>query len=121
VIEGDGERALRIGEELQERGEPTMYILFGLLRQLRQAYVASALVSAGRSTRDVQAALGVPTFIAKQIEAQARSVDPERLERALDLLAELDYAVKGGGDLDEHSALTLVLAAAAGTNGAVAA
>jgi DNA polymerase-3 subunit delta len=119
VIEGDPGRALRIAEDLRGRGEDMMHILFSLLRQLRQSRRAWALVSSGRSLRDVQSELRVPQFVARMVVAQARRADPDQLERALDVLADLDYAIRGAGKLDADSALTIALMrAAAGTEAA---
>jgi len=121
VIEGDPERALRIGEDLRGRGEDIMHILFALLRQLRQCRRAWALVSSGKSLRDVQSDLRVPQWAARRIVAQARRADPEQLERALDVLADLDYAIRGAGQLDADSALTIALARASARTEAAAA
>ena len=51
----------------------------------------------GPRQKDIQADLRQPPWIAKQTIAQARRADPERVERALDLLAELDWQIRGGG------------------------
>jgi DNA polymerase III subunit delta len=121
VIERDPARALRIAEELRGRGEDMMHILFSLLRQLRQSRRSWALVAAGGSLKDVQSELRVPQFVARRIIAQARRADPEQLERALDLLADLDYAIRGAGNLDVDSALSITLTrAAAGVEAAEA-
>jgi DNA polymerase-3 subunit delta len=112
LIERDRERALRLAEDLRERGVEIMHVLFAMLRQLRQARQASAMLEAGQSTQAIQSALRVPPWIAKQITAQARRADAAQLERALDDLAELDWAVRGAGDVDPGTALTLALAGA---------
>jgi DNA polymerase-3 subunit delta len=110
VIEGDREQALRICEEMRERGEEIMHILFAILRQLRQARRAEAMREGGASTQDIASALRVPPFIAKQITARVERADPRQLERALDELAELDYTVRGATNRDPGTALTLMLA-----------
>jgi DNA polymerase III subunit delta len=112
VIEGDRERALRLAEELRAQGEDMMHILFALLRALRNCHRGWVLISCGRSPNDVQSDLRVPPFVARRVVAQARRADGERIERAIDLLAELDYEIRGGGSLDAESALTLTLARA---------
>jgi DNA polymerase-3 subunit delta len=112
VIEGDRERALRLAEKLRTQGEDMMYILFALLRQIRTAHRAWALVNSGKSAGDVQSALRVPAFVARKVVSQVKNLDGERFERALDLLAELDWSVRGGTDRDPESALTLMLAGA---------
>jgi len=114
VIEGDPGRAVEISEKLSADGEPVMHILFGVVRQVRQAKDACAMVAAGKPQNEIQSKLGVPPFIAKRIVAEARGADPEHLEHAIDALAELDYAIRGGSDHDEGTAVTLALARAAG-------
>ena len=70
-----------------------MHILFAILRQLRQARKAEAMLEGGASTQQIASALRVPPFIAKQIAGTGRARATRRqLERALEELAELDYA-----------------------------
>jgi DNA polymerase-3 subunit delta len=114
IIEQDPERALRFAEELRSLDVDMMHILFALLRQLRNCRQASAMLAGGKSAKDLQAELRVPPWVAKRIVAQARNAELEQLERALWLLAELDYEIRGGGNLDADSALTLTVARAAG-------
>ncbi len=114
VIDGDGEGAIRIAEELRERGLDIMHILYSLLRQLRNCHRAWAMDAAGQSLNDIQSELRLPHFLIKDIVAQARRADPEQVERAIDLVAELDWQIRGGGTLDADSALTLTLARATG-------
>jgi DNA polymerase III delta subunit len=109
VIEGDAVRALRHAEHLRDQGEDMMYILFSLLRALRNCHRGWVLTASGKSVSDVQSDLRVPPWVARRVVAQARRADRERIERAIDLLAELDYAIRGAGTLDPESALTLTL------------
>jgi DNA polymerase-3 subunit delta len=120
LVDGDGAAALRLAEELRAGGEDIMHILFALLRQLRNCHRVSAMLAAGRSARDIQSELRVPPFIARKLTDQARRADPDRLEHALELLADLDYAFRGAGDLDADSALTLALTRATSTSAAAA-
>jgi DNA polymerase-3 subunit delta len=110
VIEGDRGQALRICEEMRERGEEIMHILFAILRQLRQARRAEAMLETGASTQQIAGALRVPPFIAKQIAARVERADARQLERAIEELAELDYTVRGATNRDADTALTLMLA-----------
>jgi DNA polymerase-3 subunit delta len=112
VVDGDRERALALAEKLRSQGEDMMYILFALLRQIRNAHCAWAMMNSGQSVGNVQSALRVPGFVAKRIVSQVKNLDGERFERALDLLAELDWEIRGGGQRDQDSALTLMLAGA---------
>jgi DNA polymerase III subunit delta len=113
VIERERGRALAVAEDLRDRGEDIMHILFALLRQLRQCRRAWAMLEAGKSKQEIQSALRVPQFVARQVAARAERADGEHLERALHELAELDYAVRGGGNLETGTALTLALNRAA--------
>jgi DNA polymerase III subunit delta len=113
VIERERERALAVAEDLRDRGEDIMHILFALLRQLRQCRRAWAMLEAGKSKQEIQSALRVPQFVARQVAARAERANGEQLERALHELAELDYAVRGAGNLDAATALTLALNRAA--------
>jgi DNA polymerase-3 subunit delta len=112
VIEGKRERALEIAEDLRSRGEDMMYILFALLRQLRNAHRVWAMVSAGKPLSDVQSALRVPDFVARRIVSQTKQMDGYRFEQAFELLADLDYAIRGVGRFDPETTLTLTLTAA---------
>ena len=112
VVEGDTSRALHVAEDLRAHGEDLMHILFALLRQLRNCHRAWALVASGSTATQIQAELRVPPFVARRLASQAQRTDGERLEHALELLADLDYAIRGAGRLDPDSALTLTLAAA---------
>jgi DNA polymerase III subunit delta len=110
VIEGDRGHALLLAEDLRDRGAEMMHIVFAMLRQLRQARRAAAMLDAGASKQEIASALRVPPFIANQIAARAGRADPAKLERTLDDLAELDYTVRGGTNRDAGTALTLALA-----------
>ena len=120
IIDGDPERAVRIAEDLRDHGDDIMHILFAMLRQLRDCHRAWALLAAGTPAKEIQADLRKSPWAAKQTIAQAKRADPERVERAIDLLADLDWQVRGGGDLDVESALTLMVTAASSGSRAVA-
>jgi DNA polymerase III delta subunit len=66
----------------------------------------------GGSRKDVAAALGMPEWRAKAIVAQAERADGARLERLAAALADLDYAVRGGTNVDAGTELTLMVAGA---------
>jgi DNA polymerase-3 subunit delta len=113
VIEGDRAVALRIAENLRDHDEDIMYIMYAMLRRTRDMRRVWAMLEEGQSTQEIASALRVPPFIAKRLAAQARGLDGERLERIAAGLADLDYAIRGGGNVDTGTALTLTLAAAA--------
>jgi DNA polymerase-3 subunit delta len=110
VIGGDGARAMSLAEDLETRGADIMHIIFAMLRRARDTRRAWAVLESGGSARDLQSALRMQPWMAKRIAAQARSADGERLERIAAQLADLDFAVRGGGKIDTGTALTLTLA-----------
>ena len=107
VIEGDRERALRVCEDMRERGEEIMHILFAILRQLRQAREGGG--DARRRGVDAADRIGAARASVHR-EADRRTgrarADARQLERALEELAELDYAVRGAANRDAGTALT---------------
>ena len=78
--------------------------------QVRRAW---AVIETGGTSDDVAAALGLrQAWMVKKLIPRARQVDAERLERIAAGLADLDFAIRGGGKVDTGTALTLTLAAA---------
>jgi DNA polymerase-3 subunit delta len=109
IVAGDRSGALRIAEELRAGGEDPMPVLFTLRTKVRDTRYAWAAVSGGATAQDVQSRMKVPPWIAKRIYSAARNADGELLERASDELADWDWAIRGGSDLDPWMALTLAL------------
>ena len=111
VIEGDRALALARAEDLRDRGADIMHILYAMLRRVHDMRRAWAVVEAGGTSADVAAAVGGPPWKAKRLASEARKADGERLERIAAGLADLDFAIRGGGKVDTDTALTLTLAA----------
>jgi DNA polymerase-3 subunit delta len=114
LVAGDRERALVLAEELRIQGEPVTYVIFGVLRKAFEIRGAWGALESGVSQRDLAKALNLrQDWMVKPIVEQATNVDGERLERVVRELAELDWSVRGGGNLDEETALTLAVARSA--------
>lgn len=111
MIEGEVALALARAEDLRDRDEDIMRLLYAMLRRAHDMRRAWAILEAGGTTQDVIAAVSMPPWLAKRLASQARNADPDRLERIAARLADLDYAIRGGGDRDTDTALTLTLAA----------
>jgi DNA polymerase III delta subunit len=112
LVEGDTALAVSLAEDLRNRGADIMYVLFALLRKVRDTRVAWAVLEDGGSTKEVAAALGVPDWKARPIKAKAERADGQRLERLASALADLDYTVRGGANVDAGTELTLMVAGA---------
>jgi DNA polymerase-3 subunit delta len=112
LVDGDTALALTLAEDLRDRGAEMMHIVYGLLRKVGDTRRVWAMLEDGASPQEVAAALRVPPFIAKRIMAEAERADGARLERLTSALAGLDYAVRGGTNVDAGTELTLMVAGA---------
>jgi DNA polymerase-3 subunit delta len=112
LVDGDTALAASLAEDLRNRGADIMYVLFALLRKVRDTRIAWAVLEQGGSTKDVAEALGIPDWKARPIKAKAERADGVRLERLAAALAELDWAVRGGAQVDAGTELTLMVAGA---------
>jgi DNA polymerase III subunit delta len=112
LVDGNLPLAVSLAEDLRDRGADIMYVLFALLRKVGDTRTAWAVLERGGSRKDVAAALGMPEWRAKAIVAQAERADGARLERLAAALADLDYAVRGGTNVDAATELTLMVAGA---------
>jgi DNA polymerase-3 subunit delta len=110
LVDGQAALAASLAEDLRNRGADIMYILFALLRKVRDTRVAWAVLEQGGSTKEVAAALGLPDWKARPVKAKAERADGQRLERLAGALAELDFAVRGGANVDAGTELTLMVA-----------
>ena len=112
LVSGDRALAVSLAEDLRDRGEDIMYVLFALVRAVRTTRMARAVLDEGGSTSQIAAALGMPDWRARPIKAQAERAGPARLEHLAAALAELDYTVRGGTNVDAATELTLLVAGA---------
>ena len=112
LVVGEDALAISLAEDLRDRGADIMYVLFALLRKVRETRRAWAVLEEGGSTRQVAATLGIPDWKARPIVAQAQRADGARLERLAAALANLDYGIRGGTNVDAGTELTLLVAGA---------
>ena len=115
LIAGNSERALVLAEELRAQGEPITYVIFGVLRKALEIRSAWGALETGMSQRDLAKALNLrQEWMVKPIAEQAATADGERLEELVRELAELDWSVRGGGNVEEEAALTLAVSRSVG-------
>lgn len=117
VLEGDGARAIRLGEELLDQGESLGSLTYALAGRLRKARLALARIADGVPPRQLEGSLGMHPFAARQLIARLDNVGRDDLDRATEALARLEFWTRGGAEYDDRFALTLCLrqACAAGT------
>jgi DNA polymerase III subunit delta len=116
LVAGDLRDSFALAEELEAHGERPGRLLFPLVRRLREVHRAAAMLDSGMTEQQVREALKAPPWLAKRTVARAKKADAAALERALDVFAELEVELRGGGDvqLDEDTAFSLALARAVG-------
>lgn len=114
LVAGDASAALAIAEDLRAHDSRAGGMIWPVVRRLREVHRAAVLLDSGLPEKQVSGAMKMAPWAAKRTLAQARKADRDGLERALCLLADLELDIRGAGELDEDTALTLALARAAG-------
>jgi DNA polymerase-3 subunit delta len=113
VVGGNVESAIELAEELSEWGERPSRFVYPIVGRLREVHRAVELLEGGLTEKELAGALKMPPWRAKKVVALARRADREALERAICRFADLEVELRGGGSLDEATAVTLTLARAA--------
>ena len=113
LIDGDSAAALRIGERLIGQGENVTGLIYGLASRLRSACAAAAQLQEGIPPKQVEGALKMHPYAAKQLVARLRDADLGSLRLATETLADLELWCRGGADYGDELALTLALRKAA--------
>jgi DNA polymerase III subunit delta len=117
VAVGERGRALGLLEDLVSTGEPPLRVTFMVRRQFELVSRARALFERGASQREVASALRIPPFVARKLGEQARGLGEEDLERALELVLDLERGLKGGSDLREELQVELAVLRLSGSAG----
>jgi DNA polymerase-3 subunit delta len=113
LIEGDAAAALRIGERLIGQGENVTGLIYGLASRLRSACAAAAQLEEGTPPKQVESALKMHPYAAKQLVSRLRDADLANLRMATETLADLELWCRGGADYGDELALTIALRKAA--------
>jgi DNA polymerase III subunit delta len=113
VVGGEVEAAIALAEELSDWGERPSRFVYPIVGRLREVHGAVELLEGGLTEKELAGALRMPPWRAKKVVALARRADRETLERAICRFADLEVELRGGGSLDEATAVTLTLARAA--------
>jgi DNA polymerase-3 subunit delta len=112
VAAGDLRTTLALAEELTASEAPSR-LVYPVVGRLREVHRVLALIDAGVSEKELASKMRLPPWRAKKAVALARKADREAVERALVRFADLELELRGGGTLDEETAVTLTLARSA--------
>lgn len=109
LVEGDSAAALAIAERLVAQGSALPHIIYSVAPRLRQAARAARELEQGKTPSEVAKGLSMHPYAAKILVSKVKGRSPEGLERAIEVLADLEVASRGGADYPEPVALTLAL------------
>jgi DNA polymerase-3 subunit delta len=115
VVAGDAQAAVRLYLTLRVQGERVPGLLFWMAQRLRQAAEVAARLEEGEPTAEIKRGLRMPSRPADKLIADARRAGGDRLRQALEQLADLELASRGGGPgaSSEDTAMVLALASMA--------
>jgi DNA polymerase-3 subunit delta len=84
---------------LREQGERLPWLTSVMAQRLREALAIALRLTAGEPAAEVKRSLRMPARAAERLVADASRSDPERLRRALAVLADLELDCRGGAPL----------------------
>lgn len=114
VLDGDGPRAIKLGEELLDQGEGLGSLVYSLADRMRKAKLAMKRLEGGMPARQIEGSLGMPPYAARLLIGRLGKVTLDDLDRATEAIAELEHWTRGGAEYDDRLALTLTLREACG-------
>ena len=112
LVAGDLEATTQLSQELAAHDERPSRFVYPIVGRLREVLRVIELLDGGVSEKDLAGKLKAPPWRVKKVIPLARRADRETLERALCGFAELEFELRGGGVLDEDTAVSLALARA---------
>jgi DNA polymerase III subunit delta len=99
LVGGDTAQAVATYMGVREQGESPAGLVYLMARRLREALDVSLRLQAGESAAQVKRSLRLPQRAAERLVADASRCDPDRLRRALVVLADLELDSRGGAVL----------------------
>jgi len=99
LLAADPREAALCYVRLREQGERLPGLLYLMSQRLREALSVSLRLAAGESAAEVKRGLRMPARAAERFVAHVARTDPERLRRALGVLADLELDSRGGAPL----------------------
>jgi DNA polymerase-3 subunit delta len=99
LVSANASEATRCYLRLREQGERLPWLTSVMAQRLREALSIALRLSAGESAAEVKRSLRMPARAAERLVADASRSDPERLRRALAVLADLELDCRGGAPL----------------------
>jgi DNA polymerase-3 subunit delta len=97
LVGGDAKAATRIYLTLRAQGERVPGLLYWMSQRLRTAQEIAQAIEAGEPAAQVKRSLRMPSRAADRLIADAQAIGSHKLRRAIEQLADLELASRGGG------------------------
>jgi DNA polymerase III subunit delta len=116
LVSGDARAATRMYVSLRAQGERVPGLLYWMTGRLRTAQEIAAAIEAGASAAQVKRSLRMPSRAADQLIGDASRTGSEKLRAAIEELADLELASRGGagGGAAEDTAAIISIGQIAG-------
>src|SRR6476660_9414341 len=106
---GDGPAATRAFLELRAQGESIARLVPLMARRVRDVLAVATRLENGESPAQIKESIRGNPWQTDQRIKQARATDAESLRRALEALADLEIASRGGSELEDDTVSLLAL------------
>jgi DNA polymerase-3 subunit delta len=97
LVAGDVEAATRIFLTLRAQGERVPGLLYWMANRVRTAHEVAEALDAGEPAAQIKRRMRMPSRAADRLIADARRQGADKLQAALEQIADLELASRGGG------------------------
>jgi DNA polymerase-3 subunit delta len=97
LVAGDTQAATRVYLALRAQGERVPGLLYWMAQRIRTALEIAQALDRGEPPAQIKRGLRMPSRAADRLIADARAGGSAQLQRALELVADLELASRGGG------------------------
>lgn len=112
VVAADRGTAVAVYGELRAQGEDPARLIPLMARRVREVLAIAERLDGGAAPADVKASLRMSPYAADRRIKEARAADVETLRGALEAIAELELATRGGSELAQDTAALRAIAQA---------
>jgi DNA polymerase III subunit delta len=114
IVDRDPAAAVAAAERLADQGASVTLLIYHAAKRLREANAALELLEQGRTPKEVESALPMHPYAAKQLMRRLRNRSRGEIRASACAIADLEWWTRGGSDYPERVALTLAVRRAAG-------
>jgi DNA polymerase-3 subunit delta len=97
LVAADQAGAMRLYLSLRAQGERVPSLMYSMAQRVRQALEVAQALERGESAANIKRSLRMPARAADRLIGDARRAGVEKLSNALERLADLELASRGGG------------------------